>query len=162
MRICNNITVSYRGSVATFLTFFPGPKMVLQKDPNWPVFCLYSCLVGGPRCRPPSSSPPSSWGQPAGSCASTCPWPAPSSSTTNLQSWARVIFFSFATTTTRQRNRASGTRENSKYVKVSVSKWSSHNEYCNNAVTNNCVAWKHGHIVATVLLRAQLWEFIRV
>ena len=42
-------------------------------------------------------------------------------------------FYSFATTPTRQRKRASGT-------KVSVSKWSSHNEYSNKAITNNLVA----------------------
>ena len=40
---------------------------------------------------------------------------------------------------------------------VLVCKWSSHNEYSTNiAITNNFVAWKHGHVVAAVLPRAQL------
>ena len=34
--------------------------------------------------------------------------------------------------------------------------WSSHNDYSNNAKTNNFVAWKHGHVVAAVLSCAQL------
>ena len=33
---------------------------------------------------------------------------------------------------------------------------SSHNEYSNNEITNNFVAWKHGTVVAAVLSRAQL------
>ena len=56
-------------------------------------------------------------------------------------------------------NFASGTRKNSKNIKVSASRWSNHNEYyiySNNAITNNCVAGKHGNIVAAVLSRAQL------
>ena len=73
-----------------------------------------------------------------------------------IHSWAGNKLFTFATTTTRQRNSASGTREKLKNVKVSVSKWSSHNENSNNAITNNCEAWKHGHVVAALLLRAQL------
>ena len=32
-----------------------------------------------------------------------------------------------------------------------------HNKYSNIAIPNNCVAWKHGHVVAAVLSRAQLW-----
>ena len=35
--------------------------------------------------------------------------------------------------------------------------YSSCNEYINNAMTNNFVAWKHGQVIAAVLLRAQLW-----
>ena len=57
----------------------------------------------------------------------------------------------FATTTMRQRNRSSGTRKHCKNIKVMVYKWSSHNEYSKNAITNNCVAWKHGYVVAAVL-----------
>ena len=38
----------------------------------------------------------------------------------------------------------------------SQSKWSSHNEYRNNALTNNFVAWKHCHVVAAVMSRAQI------
>ena len=53
-----------------------------------------------------------------------------------------------------QQKRASGTRKDSKNIKVSVSAWSSHNEYSNNAKTNNFVAWKQGH-VAAVLSRDQ-------
>ena len=34
--------------------------------------------------------------------------------------------------------------------------WS--NEFSNNAITNTFVAWKHGHIVAAVLSRAQLCQ----
>ena len=46
-----------------------------------------------------------------------------------------ATIFGFATTTTRQFNRASGTRKNSKNVKISVFKWSSHNEVRQNAIT---------------------------
>ena len=68
-----------------------------------------------------------------------------------LQSWARDN--SFATTTTWQRNRIS--RKNMKNAKVSVSKWSCHNEQRQNAKNNNCVAWKHVHVVAIILSRVQ-------
>ena len=48
----------------------------------------------------------------------------------------------------RQRNRASATRKNTKTVKVSVSKWSGHNEHRHNAIALNFVAFKHGNVVA--------------
>ena len=67
------------------------------------------------------------------------------------QSWTRDKRLA-----SRQRNRVSGTKQNSKNVKVSVTRWSSHNEYSNNAKTSNFVAWKHRHVVAAVLCRAQL------
>ena len=38
-----------------------------------------------------------------------------------------------------------------------MSEWSSHNEYSNNAIINNFVAWKQGHVAAAVLARAQLY-----
>ena len=63
-------------------------------------------------------------------------------------------FFSFATTTMGQCNKASKTKKNSKTDKVSVSKRSRHIEYSNNAITNNCLACKHGHVVAALLSRA--------
>ena len=44
----------------------------------------------------------------------------------------------------RQRNRAAEARKNTSNVQVSASKWSSHNEYRQNAITNNCVACKTG------------------
>ena len=59
-------------------------------------------------------------------------------------------------TTKRQWKSGSGTRQNSKNIKFSVTRWSCHNEYSNNAITNNFVAWKQGHVVAAVLWRAQL------
>ena len=46
-----------------------------------------------------------------------------------------IQLFSFATTTTQQCNRASGTSKNSKNVNVSVSKCSSHNE---NTLARQC------------------------
>ena len=51
---------------------------------------------------------------------------------------------SFATTTTRQRNRASVTRKNTKNVKLSVSNGSSHNEYVyrHNAIANRLFGLK--------------------
>ena len=49
----------------------------------------------------------------------------------NKQNWARINFFSFATTTTRQCNRASGTRKKSTTFKAVVSRWKSHNVYSN-------------------------------
>ena len=45
---------------------------------------------------------------------------------------------------TRQRNRALGTRQNTKHFNASVSECYSHTEY------------RHGHIVAALLSRAQL------
>ena len=66
-------------------------------------------------------------------------------------------FVSFATTTTRQRNRGSGTRQKSKNVTGSVSKWSSFNVM---QLPNNFVASKHCHIVAAVLSRAQLYYLL--
>ena len=65
-------------------------------------------------------------------------------------------FFSLLTTTTQQRNRASGPRKNYKNIKVSVRKWSSQNEFSKNAKSINFEAKKHGHVVATLLSRAQL------
>ena len=62
----------------------------------------------------------------------------------NMQSWARDNIA--ATKTMRQRNWASGTRQNLKNIKVLVSRWSSHNKYSNIAKINHCVAWKHGHV----------------
>ena len=47
----------------------------------------------------------------------------------SLLSWALDKLFSFATTTTPQRKRTSGTRKDFENVKVSVSKWRRHNEY---------------------------------
>ncbi len=44
---------------------------------SWPVFCHCNCRGVGPRCPPPSWSPPWSWGRRASSCAWTCPSPAP-------------------------------------------------------------------------------------
>ena len=44
----------------------------------------------------------------------------------------------------------------SQTFKISGSKWSSHNEYSHNAISNNCMASKHGRDVATVMSRAQL------
>ena len=32
------------------------------------------------------------------------------------------------------------------------------NKYSNIVRNDNCVAWKHGHIVATEMSRAQLWS----
>ena len=69
----------------------------------------------------------------------------------SMQCWARDDFLA-----AWQRNRASGTRKNSKNIKVLVSGWSSHNKYSNIAITNNFMACKHGHVVAAVLARAQL------
>ena len=43
---------------------------------------------------------------------------------------------------------------------ISVSTYSRlswHNEYSKNGKSNNFEAWKHGHVVAAVLSRAQLW-----
>ena len=48
-------------------------------------------------------------------------------------------FLSFASTTTRQRNRAVGTRQNAKTILVSVSEWSSHNKYSKIAIKNTFV-----------------------
>ena len=58
--------------------------------------------------------------------------------------------YSLATTTTRQRNRASVIRKNTKNVKVVASKWISHNKDRQNSIINNFLAWKHGHVVAAV------------
>ena len=60
-----------------------------------------------------------------------------------MQSWAREIFLA-----SRQRKRALVNSKNTKNIKVSVSKWSSHKEYRHIEITNNLVAWKHGHVVA--------------
>ena len=50
----------------------------MKHEELWrPVSCRCSCLGGAPRCRPPSSSPPSSSGRPVGSCVCSCPSPAP-------------------------------------------------------------------------------------
>ena len=49
----------------------------------------------------------------------------------------------------RQRNTASGTSQGPEKNK--------YNKYTKMAITNNFVALKHGHIVATELSRAQLW-----
>ena len=40
-----------------------------------------------------------------------------------------------------------------------MSRWESHNKNSKMTNTNNFVPWKHGHIVATELSRAQLWNF---
>ena len=48
------------------------------------------------------------------------------------QSWARDNCLD-----SRQRNRASWTRKNSKNIKVSLSRWSCHNEYSKNAKSKN-------------------------
>ena len=37
-----------------------------------------------------------------------------------------------------------------------MSKWASHKEYSQNAITNDFVTQKHGHFVAAMLPRAQL------
>ena len=50
------------------------------------------------------------------------------------------IIVRFATTTTRQRNRAWRTKKNAKNGLVSMSKWSSRNEKRQNAIANNFVA----------------------
>ena len=68
-------------------------------------------------------------------------------------SWARDNLLA-----SRQRNKASGIRHIFINIMVSVSKWSGHNEYSNNAIFNNCFYWKHGHVVAAVLSRDQLWK----
>ena len=61
----------------------------------------------------------------------------------SLQSWApdNVLV---SRQRQRHRNRAAEARKNTSYVQVSASKWSSHNEYRHNAITNNCVACKTG------------------
>ena len=70
-----------------------------------------------------------------------------------FQRWARD---NFRASRQRQRdNRPSRIRKSSKNVKVSVYRWSSRKAYSNNAITNNFVAWKQGHVVAAVLSRAQ-------
>ena len=43
-----------------------------------------------------------------------------------------------------------------------MSRWGSHNKYSKMAISNNFVPWKHGHIVAIELSRAQLWLVERV
>ena len=59
-------------------------------------------------------------------------------------------YFSFATTTTWQRNRASGTWKLQKMLRCrSLNKGTSHNkyvQYIHNAITNKCMAWKQGHV----------------
>ena len=65
-----------------------------------------------------------------------------------FQRWARD---NFRASRQRQRdNRPSRIRKSSKNVKVSVYRWSSRKAYSNNAITNNFVAWKQGHVVAAV------------
>ena len=60
----------------------------------------------------------------------------------NLKKNSRLLkffgepFFSFATTSTRQRSRKK-TRKKTKNVKASTSKWTSDNEYRHYAITNN-------------------------
>ena len=65
-------------------------------------------------------------------------------------------FFSFATTTTRQRNRASVTRKNPKNVQTSVSKWNSRNEYTVDTMQKSPRIWPEN---LTTLSRAQLYNF---
>ena len=62
---------------------------------------------------------------------------------------------SFATTTTRQNDRALVTN---KKFKGSLSKWSSHNEYSHNAIPKQQLFGPRNrvHVVATVLSRVQL------
>ena len=57
----------------------------------------------------------------------------------------------------RQRNRASGTRKIRKMFKIPVSKWSSHKEHRHNAIIENMLDWKDGHVVASVFSCAQLY-----
>ena len=74
-----------------------------------------------------------------------------------FQRWARD---NFRASRQRQRdNRPSRIRKSSKNVKVSVYRWSSRKAYSNNAITNNFVAWKQGHVVAAVDLGIQLHKF---
>ena len=63
--------------------------------------------------------------------------------------------FSFATKATQQSENMIQKTTKTKHVKA-LSKWSCHVEYSHNAKNNNFLAWKHGHIVAAVLSRAQL------
>ena len=78
---------------------------------------------------------------------------------------ARVTSDNFLASRQRQFNKATtyskrawGTKTNMNNVKVSVSNWSSHDKIGHNAITNKLVAWKHGHVVAAVFTRAQLWK----
>ena len=47
-----------------------------------------------------------------------------------------------------------------KNVKVSVFKWSSNTDNNHNTIINFFLAWKHGHVVAAVLSRAQLYIWL--
>ena len=86
--------------------------------------CIHSCWQSAANFWGRSLCPP---------CSIICfLWRMPTS-----QSWAMWQCFSFATTTTRQRVRASMTSKNTKHVKASVSKWSRHNEYSHAARSNN-------------------------
>ena len=79
----------------------------------------------------------------------------------NYNSWACG---NFLVSWPRQRDnvieKAQETRKKWKHIKVSVSRGISHNEKSNNAITNNIVAWKHGHVVAAVLSRARLCQLL--
>ena len=72
-------------------------------------------------------------------------------------------FFSFSTMTMRQcvRPRCLNGVATPKNIKTPVSKWISHNGYSHNAISDNFLVWKHVHIVATELSRAQLWQEVR-
>ena len=79
-----------------------------------------------------------------------------------IWSWARDNFLA---SLQRQRNNVIELKLQTKIwnmFKASVSKWSSHNEYLLTLFNKQpFLAWKHGHIVAAVLPRAQfswLWQ----
>ena len=70
---------------------------------------------------------------------------------TNTPELGTRQFFSFATTTTRQRNRSSRTSQGPEKIRKIVRP---HSKITN---TINFVPWKHSPIVATELSLAQLW-----
>ena len=76
------------------------------------------------------------------------------------QSWARDIskLRLRDNATKRQHNRASGTEKILKMLRARVVKCCVHKEYRHNAISINCMAWKHCYVVAAEMLRAQLWN----
>ena len=74
---------------------------------------------------------------------------------TNTQSCARDIFLALRQ---RQHKNVIEPQGPEKFRKIFKSRC--HNKYSNIAITNNFVAWKHGHVVAAVFSRAQLCKYL--
>ena len=74
-----------------------------------------------------------------------------------LQSWARVNCLA---SRQRQLDNVIGTKKIRKMFRSRCLDATT-NTYIHNAITNNFVAWKHGHIVAAVLSRVQLCYYCR-